>query len=758
MSMNKSRLSIQNGMFFEGNQPVLLMAGEIHYFRLPKNLWEIHLKRLKEMGGNVVSTYVPWLIHEPLEGVFEFKGESLDQYDLGYFLELCQAYHLKVFLRPGPYVMAELHGEGLASYLTSNPDLKPLTWGKVPVPNGQIDLLDPFYLSKVKAYYTALFNFVKPYLIDYGGPIELIQLDNEVGMLAWVSQSPPLTDDIVKALGDLFDKDTYQFVAGMHEIGHHRLGYLLRKRYEDYISKLKHLLNTLVGDVITLINIHGTSGGRGLTFPIGYSQLLNTFKAHVIGTDIYFEQLTLRNAHDFYLINSQLNALKDPNTPSTCLEFNAGNSNFGDNLGGIDTLDSMDKKIRLLFIQGHKLINFYLFSGGVNPLTHPSYKTANGRIAITGERHGFAAPVKLSGEVTPMFHQMKETLSKFHVYGPKLSLQKEVMSNLTLGITLDYYMTDSMRHGTEIESLKISLTDHHHGPWIETFLKQALLLHIPFSTLHLEAQALSVKKHPILLVGTSEYMASLIQEKLVNFLEEGGKIMFVGPLPEKTLEGVPDTRLLDYLGITPKEIINDYTHPLLMIHSDEPIEGYHTFRASSAQIMIHNAYSPYHDLEEHKLSYLTDRVIWLTHHIPGYLYLTQRWCDHLGVIKPVKAITEASIYIFKTQSNEGMLLHLLNFESYDVTVSVVDLPTGEITVKAYDNLMLPINYRLHRFTITSTCELIEADENQLSFDTNGLAQTILIETQKPIGHSYCTQIDGGYQCDIPIGSKTVTLK
>ena len=756
--MKKQRIRVHQGQFYVDDYPTLLMAGEIHYFRLPKSLWEVHLQRLKAAGCRVVSTYVPWLIHEPLPGTFEFQGQTLEQYDLGAFLTLCEAHGFLVFLRPGPYVMAELHAEGLAADLHTLAELKPLTWGKVPVSNGQIDLLHPTYLARVKTYYQELFNFIKPFLAKEGGPVELIQLDNEVGMLAWVSQSPPLTDDVVTALGDDFDRINYQFLSGAHERGHQRLGQLLRERYARYIGYLKELVTQEIGETITLVNIHGTSGGRGLTFPIGYSQLLLTFNEHVIGTDIYYERLSLRNAHDYYWINSNLNALKHPQTPATCLEFNAGNSNFGDNLGGDDTVDSMDKKIRLLLIQGHKLINFYLFSGGMNPTTHPSYTTANGRIAITGERHGFAAPVKLSGAITPMYTQMQKTLKRWAVYGPSITWQKEVTSTMSFGLMLDHYMTESMRHGTEIEALKVHLTQQREGAFIETFFKHALLLHTPMQTVHLERQSLDVKQHPILVISSAAYMAKSIQEKLVTYLQDGGKLLSLGALPTHTLDGEACTRLLDYLEIEPLEALHDTSTTPVIICSDNPIEGYHTFKAPFAQRMKHAYDCATHDREGFALSYVRDRIVWLTHAYPGYPYLTQRWLDHLGVEKPLQVEADGAVYVFKTEAQGGALVHILNFESVPVTVRFTAFPFKEIIVRAYDNLILPLGYRLDDVTLSATCEVLEASQGRWTFETCGLAQDVLLTTSRRLTSEYCVLTADGYRCHLPASVTPVTIE
>ena len=37
-----------------------MLSGEAHYFRMPHELWRDRLTRLKAMGLNTISTYIPW--------------------------------------------------------------------------------------------------------------------------------------------------------------------------------------------------------------------------------------------------------------------------------------------------------------------------------------------------------------------------------------------------------------------------------------------------------------------------------------------------------------------------------------------------------------------------------------------------------------------------------------------------------------------------------------------------------------------------
>ena len=99
-------------------QPTYLLSGEFHYFRVPKADWRRRMQLFKAAGGNVLATYIPWLLHEPQEGQFRFSGE--DWLDLEGFLQAALAEGLYVIARPGPYQYSELVYDGLPGWLVHN--------------------------------------------------------------------------------------------------------------------------------------------------------------------------------------------------------------------------------------------------------------------------------------------------------------------------------------------------------------------------------------------------------------------------------------------------------------------------------------------------------------------------------------------------------------------------------------------------------------------------------------------------------------
>ena len=102
----------EKGVFVDG-KPFRFLSGEMHYFRIMPECWRDRLEKLRACGLNTVATYVPWNLHEPSEGKFDFDGRA----DLAAYLKLCDEYGLKVMLRPAPYICSEWDFGGLPAWL-----------------------------------------------------------------------------------------------------------------------------------------------------------------------------------------------------------------------------------------------------------------------------------------------------------------------------------------------------------------------------------------------------------------------------------------------------------------------------------------------------------------------------------------------------------------------------------------------------------------------------------------------------------------
>ncbi|HWB91010.1 MAG TPA: beta-galactosidase family protein, partial [Puia sp.] len=154
--------------FLLDGKPFQIISGEMHPARIPREYWRQRILMAKAMGCNTIAVYVFWNYLESSPGNFDFRTGNRD---VAAFIRLCQAEGLWVLLRPGPYVCGEWDWGGLPPYLLKIPDIK-------------VRCRDPRYMSAVSRYVTRLCREIVPLQCDHGGPILMVQLENEYGSYA----------------------------------------------------------------------------------------------------------------------------------------------------------------------------------------------------------------------------------------------------------------------------------------------------------------------------------------------------------------------------------------------------------------------------------------------------------------------------------------------------------------------------------------------------------------------------------------------
>jgi len=148
----------------DGN-PFQMISGEMHPARIPAQYWRHRIQMAKAMGCNTISVYIFWNYHESEEGIFDFTSEN---HNLGEFFRMVQEEDLWLIVRPGPYVCAEWELGGIPPYLLRIPDIK-------------LRCMDPRYMAAAERYMVKLASEIKPYLITNGGPVLMLQVENEYG-------------------------------------------------------------------------------------------------------------------------------------------------------------------------------------------------------------------------------------------------------------------------------------------------------------------------------------------------------------------------------------------------------------------------------------------------------------------------------------------------------------------------------------------------------------------------------------------------
>ena len=161
-----AKFEIKEEFYLDG-KPFKILSGAIQYFRLHPDQWRDTLYNLKALGFNTVETYIPWALHEPQEGQFQAEG----MLDFEAYFKLVEEMGLYLIVRPTPYICAEFDFGGLPAWLLRYPSMR-------------LRVNHPLFLEKVSHFYDWLFPKLLPYQSDQGGPILMMQVENEYGSYA----------------------------------------------------------------------------------------------------------------------------------------------------------------------------------------------------------------------------------------------------------------------------------------------------------------------------------------------------------------------------------------------------------------------------------------------------------------------------------------------------------------------------------------------------------------------------------------------
>ena len=175
--------------FLLNGKPFIVKAAEVHYPRIPRPYWEQRIKMCKALGMNTLCLYVFWNIHEQEQGKVDFTGNN----DVAEFIRLAQKNDMYVIVRPGPYVCAEWEMGGLPWWLLKKKDIR-------------LREQDPFFMESYRSFVQKLAEQISDLTIDKGGPIIMVQVENEYGSYGEDKPYVAAIRDIIRDAG--FDKVT----------------------------------------------------------------------------------------------------------------------------------------------------------------------------------------------------------------------------------------------------------------------------------------------------------------------------------------------------------------------------------------------------------------------------------------------------------------------------------------------------------------------------------------------------------------------
>ncbi|TWD81193.1 beta-galactosidase [Kribbella amoyensis] len=760
--MSDVRLSRRRWMV--DGEPVLVLSGEVHYFRLDPADWSHRLDLLKAAGCDTVATYMPWLVHELPDGSIDL---TTGHRDLAGFLDLAAAKGLSVIARPGPFVMAELKNEGIPFRVyREHPEVHPVGWDGTPAPTRDIDYLAPAYLDEVRRWYAEVMPLLASRSAPAGGPVVAVQLDNEIGMLSWVTNTPDLTDAALadfaswardrwgtegaaKRLGVEFEA----FAAGVRspEAGslalHHELSVFQRDRYRRYVEFLRAEAEAHgVRGVPFLINLHGTGEGRGLTYPIGISQLFESYAdvpQLTSGSDHYLGDLTVENVADLYVGNAFMAAVHGPDQPLTSLEFEAGMGDYGEDLSRQVPPSALDLKTRLCVAQGNRVLNYYLFAGGYNPVLDEPVGDGNDRIAFTGERHGFAAPVGPEGQLNPSYPVLADVLSAVRAVGGLLADMDEEYDDLALGFVPDHYLTEYCHPGDDVRRAVVRDLERFRGMGSREVVARALLLGgYSFPAVNLQAP---LTEERALVLASPSTLAASVQQRLADFVLAGGRLLLAGMLPTRDVDGSPCTILGDALGITAGSVIEGSPHffPSVLAGSwasplaEVRVGVLQHLSSPDAEVLVRDVASG--DPVAVEVRAGSGRAVVLACDYPAHLPFWKTLLARLDVRpRHTHDAPSPGIVVTSTADAAGRrLLHVLNVGPVDQTFTLSrdgrPLFGGHrLALPARTGRILPLNVRLGDLTLLwSTTELAALSDTTVTLRPTPTEAVVAVASRHP---------------------------
>lgn len=158
------KFEVSGNRFLKDGKEIKIISGAVHYFRNMPDTWRDIFKKMKAMGLNCVETYCAWNMHEKIKGEFDFTNNL----DIAKFIKTAQEEGLMVIVRPGPYICAEWEFGGLPWWIQTDEDM-------------EIRCSNKIYIKYFDRYLDKLFAEVRPLLCTNGGPVIMLQCENEYG-------------------------------------------------------------------------------------------------------------------------------------------------------------------------------------------------------------------------------------------------------------------------------------------------------------------------------------------------------------------------------------------------------------------------------------------------------------------------------------------------------------------------------------------------------------------------------------------------
>lgn len=375
----------RHSLIIDGERKFIL-SGSIHYYRLPSPvLWEKRVKLVKEANLNAIDIYFPWNYHSPKEGIYDFSKNR----DVEKLLDIIEEEGLYLIARPGPYICSEIDAGGQPAWLLNkNVKLRCKEKGNFS------------YCKEYLRFTREWYENIVPKIAKRKNLI-LFQIENEYNFLTYPKGVQGFLTEIIRSRNPqlLFE------LVGSIEFKTFIAKFLFRfskpttipEQAKIYFEELKKMAKEF-----------------GINVPIFHNDVVS-FMGRVPFVDIMaiddyaiinFKREWRYNKNAFITIDIMEEALRKykRDIPLFIAEFQGGwydmwkdtGYDYKRNFLGVEQIDIATKTALSC---GASIINYFMFSGGVNCgyLGSPDVYTS----------YDFAAPISEDGRKTERFYAVK---------------------------------------------------------------------------------------------------------------------------------------------------------------------------------------------------------------------------------------------------------------------------------------------------------------------------------------------------------------
>ena len=554
--------------FFLNGEKVFLNSGEIHYFRIKKELWEKHLIAAKDAGLTTISTYVPWAWHEPKEGQFDFNGSTCPERDIESWLALCSKLGLKSILKPGPFILAEYRGAGLPDWFLDKygEDIRMHNSKGDKVNSDGVSLFHPEYIEKVEAWYEKIMPFVKDRQISNGGPVIMMQVCNEIGVFSWLAHQADYNERVrirfngylsekykdIGIINNLWNKEKSDFNdIELPPDGHvpylsreergidHEWHNFWRRYYGDYLRLLTSMIRERGIDVPLYHNLPGWIYGNGFEFPVNitmYEDLFREKSEIIFGVDHIPEFMSYRNLHDDRIINDITRAMQG-NKPLFAAEFQCGSREYH----VVTNPRELELFYKASIANGLTGWNYYMFSQGINPE----------RKGYSGSTFYWFNPLTPEGEKTEVYPLVSK-MSRIIKTSEKIIVEAKRKAEVCVLFYPPYYATELERPVDPGCGLAFNYSSIRRPAYFDGLLKLLQVLNIDYDMADLyNCDPAELNKYKQIWAFATDEMDGKDQTKLLDYVEQGGNLIIYPYLPDHEMSGQKCSIIRDGLKIKP---------------------------------------------------------------------------------------------------------------------------------------------------------------------------------------------------------------